>query len=290
MKAQDSSLFMPGNGFLRNELRKAAYSSLVRAERLSREKGRFIQSLIQYDFDLDGVKEYLFQDALINCYIQLNGAGVFELDYLPKDWNYLDCGCAGSTRRTAFADFFLPAESDARQLENGFPENARLCFKEQYDALPQGSKGKSCFKLSPAADIPFGDIEINKCYILKKDILSVSYALKNNGKENMEFCFAVEIDLSFAAQGEEYVRFYTTESGGKDNPAGHLFNNIESLKILDVKNEVQILLGSVSAFSGCLLPVCVNKRYQATRVIAMFNITLESGKTWSNEFNLKFSH
>ncbi|MDR0301663.1 MAG: DUF1925 domain-containing protein, partial [Treponema sp.] len=91
-KSQDSCLFTPGGGFLRHELRKAAYSSLLRAEKLSREKGKFISSLIQHDFDLDGVKEYLFQDARINCYIQQKGASVFELDYLPKDWNYLDCG------------------------------------------------------------------------------------------------------------------------------------------------------------------------------------------------------
>jgi hypothetical protein len=91
-KAQDSSLFSPGKGQTRNELRKAAYSSLLRAEKLSREKGKYIPSIIQYDFDLDGKMEHLFQDAIINFYIQLKGAGIFELDYLPKDWNYLDCG------------------------------------------------------------------------------------------------------------------------------------------------------------------------------------------------------
>jgi hypothetical protein len=46
-QAQDSCFFSPGNGYLRGELRKSAYSSLLRAELLPREKGGFNSSLIQ---------------------------------------------------------------------------------------------------------------------------------------------------------------------------------------------------------------------------------------------------
>jgi hypothetical protein len=290
-KAQDSFLFTPGGGQIRHELRKAAYSSLLRAERLSREKGKFISSLIQYDFDFDGVKEYLFQDARINCYIQQQGAGIFELDYLPKDWNYLDCGCAHSGRRTAFADALVSADTKAESLAEIFPENSRLCFYEQYEALTQDRKGKSCFKL-PAADsgIPFGAVEINKCYSLKRDILTVSYTLKNTGKEKEEFIFVTEINFSFAGEGEDNVRFHTVDKAGKDTPAEKLITDCETLKILDVKNEVQLLLGCDKPFSGCLVPAYNGGLYQATRILALFSLSLESGESWSCEFNLKFSY
>ena len=296
-KAQDSCLFTPGGGPLRHELRKAAYSSLLHAESLSREKGKFISSLIQHDFDLDGVKEYLFQDARINCYIQLMGAGIFELDYLPKDWNYLDCGStasdsmSNSARRTAFADAILPPQAGNNSLENGFPAGSRLCFNEQFEDVSQDRKGKSCFKLpASSADIPFACIEINKSYLLKRDVLTVSYTLKNTGKEQEKFRFVTEIDFSFAGNGEEFVRFYTVESGGKDIPAECVLNSIETLKILDIKNEVQLLLGSAKAFSGCLIPACGNGLYQADRILSCFAISLEAGETWTNEFSLKFSH
>ena len=295
-KAQDSFLFIPGGGQIRHELRKAAYSSLLRAERLSREKGKFISSLIQYDFDLDGVKEFLFQDARINCYIQLKGAGVFELDYLPKDWNYLDCGCAGGGRRIAFADILVSAGTQAETLADIYPAdvnppNARLCYNEQYDALTQDRKGKSCFKL-PAADkdIPFGAIEINKSYLLKRDILTVSYTLKNTGKEKEEFVFVTEINFSFAGEGEENVRFHTVDKAGKDTPAEKLITDCETFKILDVKNEVQLLLGCDKPFSGCLVPVYNGGLYQAERILPLFSLTLEAGDSWSCEFNLKFSY
>jgi hypothetical protein len=289
-KAQDSSLFTVGEGARRHELRKAAYSSLLRAERLSREKGKFISSLIQYDFDLDGVKEYLFQDSRINCYIQLKGAGIFELDYLPKDWNYLDCGSTAFGRRAAFVDTLLPQEAQTFAAEDTFPSPSRLCFNEQFEPLSQDRKGKSCFKLPASGTEPLCCIEIEKCYVLKRDILTVTYTLKNTAKELEKFTLVTEIDFSFAGEGEEFVRFCTVDSSGKDIPVERALNNIESLKILDVKNEVQLLLGCAKTFSGSLVPAHNGGFYQANRILSQFAISLEAGETWTNEFSLKFSH
>jgi hypothetical protein len=306
-KAQDSCLFIPGGGIHRNELRKSAYSSLLRAEKLSREKGKFNPSLIQHDFDLDGVKEFLFQDAKINCYVQQKGAGVFELDYLPKDWNYLDCGSSGVSnknmqRRAAFIDALLPFETETGELEKKFPESfdansIRLCFNEQYEPLAQVRNGKSCFKL-PAmgtpliqdAQVPYSAIEIEKCYMLKKDILTVNYTVKNTGAEKLWFSLVTEIDFAFAGKGEEYVRFYTIDGEGKDIHAERILTNTASLKIQDIVNEVQIILGSVKPFSGCLITASDSIFYQADRIIAKFDISLDGAETWINEFSLKFSH
>ena len=296
-KAQDYSLFSPGKWQLRNELKKAAYSSLIRAEQLSREKGKFISSLIQYDFDFDGKMEYLFQDSVMNCYIQTKGAGVFELDYLPKDCNYLDCsssvlqGGVNETRKISFADFILPAETKISDLEKKIPKNARLCFNEEYQALEQNRKGKSCFLLpSSDSNLPFGSIEITKCYMLKKDVLTVSYNFKNTGKESQTFNFVTEIDFSFAGTGDEFTRFYTIENNEKDIPAEKLLQNTDNLKILDVQNEVQIMIRSEKPFSGSLLHVCREGHYRTTGILPLFSVTLESAKTWTNEFTVKFSH
>jgi len=306
-KAQDSCFFSPGNGQYRNELRKSAYSSLLRAEMLSREKGKFVSSLIQYDFNFDGTKEFIFQDEKINCYVQHRGAGIFELDYLPKEWNYLDCGTSSeparietkarklsdtdnSNKRTAFADMFFSESEKFDNLLNILPENGRFCFHEQYEEVNQDKKGKSCFRLPARADdVPFGKIEIEKCYLLKKDNLTVSYALINKGKEKNNFLFVPEIDFSFAGVGDEFVRFYTVDLSGKDISIDRLLDT-NNLKILDVKNEVQIILISANQFTGCLFPVYRYDMYQATRILPAFCVSLEAGGTWTNEFTLKFSH
>ena len=287
-KAQDSCLFSPGDELYRNELRKSAYSSLLRAEKQSRDKGKFISSLIQYDFDFDRIKEYIFQDAKINCYINLKGACVFELDCLVKDWNYLDCGSDEYGRRRSFSDILLPI--DEIISENGVNyENARLCFNEYYEAASQDRKGKSCFKLSSVKDIPFGSIEINKTYTFKRDALLVSYSIINTGKEKQLFQFVPEIDFSFAGTGGEYARFFAADSNGKDVGID-VFFTADNLKIQDVTNEVQITLTSTKSFSGCLVNAYTNNLYQATRIIPAFSLSLEKGETWVNEFSLKFSY
>jgi len=262
----------------------------LRAEMMTRENGKFIPSLIQHDFDFDGVKEFIFQDAMINCYIQPRGAGIFELDYLPKEWNYLDCGSNDYGRRAAFADVLIPFEIKTDKPEDIITEKSRLCFIEQYESIAQDKKGKSCFKLPALGDdMPFGDIEINKCFFIKKETLTVSYNLKNTGENAQKFKFSPIIYFSFANVTDEYVRFYAVDNNGKDT---HLNNKFDAgnIKILDVKNEVQILLSSIRPFSGFLTPVLNNELYQATIILPVFSISLKSGEAWANEFSLKFSH
>ena len=104
------------------------------------------------------------------------------------------------------------------------------------------------------------------------------------------FCFVPEICFSFAGERDDYVRFYSIDSDGKDNNIENHLENTQALKILDVSNEVQILLGSENSFSGCLIPVIQDGQYVAVRILPMFKISLEAGKSWSNEFSLKFSH
>jgi hypothetical protein len=312
-KAQDCDLFyLPENGGpCRHSLRKAAYRSLIGAERITREKGKFSPSLAQFDFDFDGEAEYLFQDLKLNCYIQPLGAGVFELDYLPRAWNYLDAGFDGESgreprRRTAFADYLLPEDAGVEVLlgEVPPPEGVRRCCAEKYEADLDRSKGKALFTLSAKQTAAaFGDIEITKCFALKKDTLAARYSIANRGKESRRFRFVCEINLSFAGEGDEFVRFFACKTGLKDIPVHAVsgdadsfrdgtgrINGAEGLKMQDLKNEAQINLVSSKPFDGCLGAARIGGQYRSSRVMPLFEIALESGETWSNEFGLKFSH
>ena len=308
-KAQDSELFCPPPHAAEEccpaPLRKAAYRALIGAERITRERGKFSPSLVPFDFDFDGAGEYLFQDTKINCYIQLTGAGVFELDYLPKTWNYLDAGPGDEPvhhRRTAFADYLLPVKGNAEDIlrvvlgPDPLPGGTRRCFTEPYEAAPGRAKGKICFTLPVAGPaVPLGNIEIEKTVSLKKDTLTVSYSLTNRGDEDEPFRFIPEINLSFAGEGEEYVRFFRCQSGAKDSSLGHsplgaFVSGAEGLKIQDMKNEVQINLGSAVPFTACLAPARIGDCYQSSRILPLFELSLKSGETWHNEFSLRFSH
>jgi hypothetical protein len=296
LKAQDCGLYRPGSRSLfRHSLRKTAYHALLCAEGLTREKGKFNPSLVQYDFDLDGEDEYLFLDGKINCYIQSPLAAVFELDYLPKAWNYLDAGSEGAARRTAFNDRLLPPGTKAETLPASPPDAPRGALHYEASAGNR-SRAKVCFVLPESEDIPLGAIKIEKCFSLKKDLLVVDYTLTNAGGENAAFCFASEIHLSFAGEGEEFVRFFSIKDGEKDTPlAGGSAVSAEGLKIHDLKNEVQIHLASSCPFDLTVRPVYARDEsgaeyYQSHRITPLFAVSLAPGEKWSSSFSLRFAH
>jgi hypothetical protein len=304
-KAQGGDLFCSTGQRPRGHvIRNAAYAALLRAEQITRDKGKFTPSLVPYDFNLDGVDEWLFQDAKINCYVQSVGGGIFELDYQPKTWNYLGT-CAG---RLAFADQLLPAdrlltkETAVETAGHGSIKGARQCYKERYELV---ELDKVCRKLRlllrQAAAAGFGNIEIEKLYQVKKDSIHAGYVITNRGAGREAFLFAPRVDLALPGEGESFVRFYNCKPGAADAPVpgapvSAVLREADCLKIHDIKNEVQIILSSGKPFDGQIAPVYSNdsdngeKLYQAYCAMPFFRLSLEAGQSWDVEFALKFSH
>jgi hypothetical protein len=301
-KAQGCDLFSSEERLYDHSLRKAAYRSLLGAEQITREKTKFAPSLIQFDFDFDGTGEFLFQDQKLNCYIQTLGAGIFELDYMPKIWNYLDtCNFCGSpnaipAKRIAFADSLLPPDADCGKLLNDDFQGGRCCAGKQYLVKELDRvKRKVSFSLPPEEGSPFGSIGIKKTFSQKKDTLSVSYILQNHGSVRTGFQFAPQIDLCFYGEDESFVRIYSYKTGAKDTPVSEPpVRGAEGLKIQDIKNETLITFASTNSFDARVLPRRVKYAgaalYQSTAIIPFFALSLEAGESWANEFSLKFAH
>lgn len=314
-KAQGCDLFSSPEYLYCHSLRKAAYRALLGAERITREKTKFVSSLIQYDFDFDGAAEFLFQDQKLNCYTQTMGAGIFELDYMPKAWNYLDtCNFYGppvsdnalpaaflkqtetAGRLISFADSFLPPGTDSEAFLDGNIKTGRLCAGKQYAVTDHDKvKGKVVFSLAPEEGVPFGDIEITKTFSLKKDTLSVSYTLCNHGADNIEFQFAPCVDLSFPGDGEGFVRIYARKTGSQETPVSlPLTYNADGLRILDIKNEAIVVFSSSHTFDVCIKPRYIKSGekalYQSTAFLPVFTITLAAEESWTNDFSLKFTY
>ena len=295
-KAQGISLFsFTGERGLHNiNFRNAAYTALLEAEKITREKGKFIPSLVPFDINLDGSVEWLFQDSKLNCYVQTIGGGIFELDYMPKAWNYLGT-CNG---RLAFADRLLPADTNPENTDaDGKIPGARFCFNERYE-LNDLDKVRRKLRLSlhQSPALPFGNIELEKTFSIKKDSVLVNYSFANRG-EPVKFIFAPGIDLSLPGEGDTFSRFFLCKSETQDMPlAKAFFNNADGIKIHDMKNEVQITLAVNKPFNGSVSPVYVSdsitgeKLYQAVCVFPFFTLSLEKNESWEADFTLKFTH
>ena len=260
----------------------------------TREKTKFAPSLVPYDFNMDGAVEWLFQDIRINCYAQSTGGGIFELDYLPKAWNYLDT----SGGRCAFADRLLPSEFKAENLACDIVDGARLCRNERYECGELDKvRRRLCLTLCGTAKPPFGAVEIEKIYSLKKDAVYAGYVLTNGGAEKAAFQFAPEIDLALPGEGDAFVRFFACKAAQADVPLTQpVFCGADGLKIHDIKNEVQIALSANRPFDGKIAPVYTRDEvtgaqlYQSLCVMPLLPVSLEPGEKWEVELSLRFSH
>jgi hypothetical protein len=302
-------------GIYRSTIRKAAYKSLLEAERITREKRDFVPSLAVFDFTLDGEAECLFQNRDINAYVKSQGAGIFELDYLPKTWNYLDTFARRSEnylsektivdgyRRSAFLDRLVPehiAFNDAQKAEFG---QHRFCGIEHYSLLDMDRPHqKASFKLNQNPDLPFGNIEIEKHYHLKKDAVIVSYILTNQGETDAAFQFISEIDLSFAGETGKFQRIFAIDGSEKEKVPLSIDNgNIDNalgLELQDIKNEVVINLLADNPTKMWILPIrtkCringeITELYQSTCVMPVKHLCLKPQESYKTVFTLRFCH
>jgi hypothetical protein len=305
-KAQGYDAFCPAEsgGVYRGDLRKSAFRSMLEAEKITRENGNFIPCLMNFDFDLDNEDEYLFQGEYINCYVRLEGAGLFELDYLPRSWNYLDTFAHPRDQPSGFSDLILPASLGAGDLALAETFNGpgiRRCAGERFQAGDMDKvRCKARFILPEKDQGPFRSIRMEKGYQLRKDTLTVTYSLRNSGEEEENFCFVPMAELSFPGDGEEYQRITSGGAGIPPVPAeGAGLSGVKSVKFHDIKNEVILTLEADKVFDGRIIPVYCQipgeeklpgrGAYQSTRVIPLFKVRLPPGESWKLAFSLKFT-
>jgi len=274
-------------------LRGAAYAAMLGAERISREAGAFSPSLLPFDFDMDGEEEWLFQEPALNCYVRPTGGGIFELDYMPGEWNYLaTCG-----DRIAFADRLLPAGTDAENIETGGVPGARLCHGERYGLVDADRVRRTLLlSLPKAEDGPFASIEIKKGFSIKKDTVIVGYSITNSGTETESFILAPEIDLALPGETSAYARFHACKSGKPDEAFSGVARGTDCVKIDDIKNETRITLSANVPFDVRIVPVYLADGgpgggfFQAFCIMPLLQATVEPGKSWDARFELRFSH
>jgi hypothetical protein len=296
-KAQDSGVFFPCRGSLpglcRSPVRKAAYRALLEAEKITREGKNFTSSLSVFDFDLDGTGDYLFQDEKLNCYIKPRGASIFELDYLPRTWNYLDtyaerkaAETSPADRRCAFADWLVPRGKDM--------PCGRFLGGEDFEAREIDRVRKTVrFGLPAKEGFPLGGIGTEKVWQLKKNLLSLTYILTNAGKKAEDFSLVPVIDLSFPGEGESFVKTLAVKGNAKEGvaPGEEVFvEAAASLEFRDLKNEAVISLESGGNFDVRIFPVRNGLgEYQSTCIMPLLPVSLEPGKSREIAFSLRIS-
>jgi hypothetical protein len=143
-------------------------------------------------------------------------------------------------------------------------------------------------------------IEINKTYTVRKNIVTVSYVLKNTGTKPERFNFAVEIDLSLSGDEPGKQQITSVSSSASDSISLSLgrLADLDELRLDDLRLEVPISLTSSAPFDAWILPIrtscCMDGRmydcYQSTCLMPVRPVILTPGETWETQYLLHFGH
>lgn len=176
--------------------RQKTFANLLAAEALLRDRTSFQASLTSQDFDLDGVKEYLFQGRCCNLYIDAVGGQVFEWDFLERPWNYIESPSedGDGPRAQAFVDRFFRIDR---------PETDAAAFFRREYRLVELNRERRSFQLM-AVDVLEGSqgrqpLRLKKSFTFEEDTVVLDYELELLTGPSWEGWFTSEVTLTYAS-------------------------------------------------------------------------------------------
>jgi hypothetical protein len=309
-KAQDYDLYCGSQCGTANQavIRSAAYKALLDAENMARGCTNFMPSLIAFDFNFDGVSEYMFQCEDINCFISSTGAGIFELDYLSRSWNYAAASLDGKCY--SFRDMLAPPDFSYAHAVRKDNSGARLCGDECYEMRSMDRQRCNLhFRLPTAAGGGnFSDIEIEKIFNIKKNTISVTYCITNRGKTENEFIFIPELNMFFSDSSKNNLRIYSYSkyesfsnhsekmtASPIEGVNGLTVSDAAAIDFQDIRNEVIINLSADTAFDAWIFFESLDKGFNTNnsdcrlaRILARKRLKLAENSAYSIRFNLAF--
>jgi hypothetical protein len=299
--------FGGSGGLHANAQRKAVYRSLIEAEKIIRATEIFAPSIIGVDFDADNGTEYLYQGSELNAYLHARGGALFELDFLPAAWNYLDTLVsrerdrrdADLLPRHAFIEHFLDdatGPADFAASADGTAVFARTVWQtaELNRTLPE-------VLLRAEGTVRAGGreaaVRIEKRYVFRPRSIDVYYRVAA-GSEGLRSRLGVEINVSLASRSPADGRLFligedaSTEIGTEAREIG----SATGLLVRDVPNGVSITLLSAAPFRCWSLPVETapvppnggEPEYQCQCLVPLWDLDLGPGAAWENHLSIGF--
>lgn len=227
-KGQSHTAYWHGaaGGIYHNHLRKAVYRSLIEAEKVTREKGIFIPSIVSVDYDMDGLDEYLYQGQEMNAYVHREGARLVELDYLPVPWNYMDVMSRHMERyheelgddtafdrytRRSFIDHFFSSDSTIQQFDRmqhvEYAEVYTCMFSvEEYNSTGNYLTLDCEFDLKTESGVH--RMKIRKRFHFGDSTVSVEILIENLSTGPVEGSYGCELNLGFVSDQVDSLRVH----------------------------------------------------------------------------------
>ncbi|NQT57975.1 MAG: DUF1926 domain-containing protein [Bacteroidetes bacterium] len=305
--------FSDWGGLYHNYLRKENYSHLIEVERSSREKGLFSSSITPFDFDFDGLDEYIFRGKNITAIVDAKGGCLAELDYLVTSWNYLDTFVGHSdesvettqivgvheNKQNSFSDIFIHPQFDIKNYKKYSEKRVYSTELRQYK-LEKLDKNNRKISFSLNVELPFNSnkkLLLTKTYAFKANSLEVNYKIKNFTQGKVETKFGIEQNISFAFEGDDFLEMVAEDSQHVRKIGDGKITMFNVKKIVIKDNFKKTLLTLTSDKRYTLFKNTYNTQintlfgeeeiYQYSILLPIWDLDLEPGEEWQCSYEIR---
>ena len=249
------------NNDIAPSLLQTAYRHLLLSEKQARTQGVFSASLLNYDFNMDGLKEFLFQQENMNMYIHNLGGKVFELDVFNVYKNYTyQIG-----EHALFVDHLLTKRDMTSQIKAG---NLRSITTDSvfannfYQDISQNKiKMDLAFSTESALEHANMNLFLKKKYKLEDNVIEVQYFLKNDSKKNLTSYFMIEFSLSFEVSSKKkssisiYSKEVMQEIPIEDFSFCPTFSSVSWVQMQGIEKKMKFVIELNEVANVILLPI-----------------------------------
>ena len=300
--------------------RQTSYKNLGEVERIIRSCSDFNESISCYDYNSDGLKEYICRLDKYNTSISLKGGSIFELTIMNASGNYTDNRSRMLPFDVCNDNYFRGIFSDHLFEEEDFENYCRCkpvtedCTAGIYYTEEKFSSQKHDIYLSSMFD--YGTlnqpVSLKKKYFISSSGISVQYIIKNESPFTLKAKFISESNFSESGFKSDSYSPYGIEivSGGEiksdfsdsdieQNPEC-LFNDVSGALITDSRNNVSFMFepnenamltyGSIAFKRPDMGNNLVTEKDKTFYISFAWNVELSAGMEMEKTINLTINH
>lgn len=255
LKAQycESYWYTGMNGIINKNIRSIAYKNLLEAEKITRKTNKLVPSVTSFDFDGDGLKEYLCLYQSLNIFLHPRSGVIFELDDLTHMWNYANIGIRRSisgipeenSLHKMFVDHLIPVENITQFLASGDGYCDSVFQKLVYKEV---SFDRTKHEVTLRAVGFFGafsqPVSLKKKFSFRKEGVQVQYILKNESPIHLSAVFASELNIALPGDFPEGqpITFVTSNSKNVSALVEQNISDVSCVQLLDAVNSMLFLI------------------------------------------------
>ena len=263
------------------------------------------KSLVSFDYNVDGIKEYICRMQNYFAVIALKGGSIREFDIMQNSGNYADNlnrikefeGSTDDYERGLFIDHLFTDKEFDDYLENKSAANgifSRAIFSEvkfsasRKEVLLSSSKN---FKKNQK-------VLLKKKYIAYSSGMMIQYILKNESAQTLKAKFVVETSLAqtnfsetdFNAfkleiiANEEKKEIDTKQSSRAISVSG-LLHDVEGFQITDTDNSISFVFEPNESCALCFEPIIFRRPDYFSGELVPAGMTFSNAMLW--EVNLE---